>query len=127
MSDHLHRLQTGYDDHFVSHSPRIAIPLTDRPSAGLDVHLDVGVHCTGSLFPLGAAEPPAMVHRFIRHGLPKDHRTRARGACDACGLETEVARVGDSRASYLVCGPPRAWEAARERELVAARTGLGSV
>jgi hypothetical protein len=74
------------------------------------VCLNVGAHCTAEVCPLGAAEPLAMVHRLIRHGLPTDHLTKALGLCDACGLETEFALVGEHRASCLVCGTTRLWE-----------------
>jgi hypothetical protein len=74
--------------------------------------LEVGTHCTGSLCPLGAAEPSAMVHRLIRHGLPTNQLTRVSGYCEACGLESELALVGENRASCLVCGTTRPWEAA---------------
>lgn len=75
------------------------------------VCLEVGTHCTGSLCPLGAAEPNGMVHRLIRHGLPTDQLTRVSAYCEACGLESEFALVGENRASCLVCGTTRPWEA----------------
>jgi hypothetical protein len=74
--------------------------------------LEVGTHCTGLVCPIGAAEPGAMVHRLIRHGLPTDQLTRVNGHCDECGFEVEFALVGENRASCLVCGSTRAWGAA---------------
>ena len=74
--------------------------------------LEVGTHCTTCLCPLGKAEPEAMVHRLVRHGLPTDQLTRVRGECDACGLDTELALIGENRAACLVCGTTRPWEAA---------------
>jgi hypothetical protein len=74
------------------------------------VCLGVGTHCTESLCPLGTTDPAAMVHRLIRHGLPTEHLAKATGACDACGLETEFALVGETLASCLVCGTTRPWE-----------------
>lgn len=71
--------------------------------------LEVGTSCTGTLCPIGAAEPSAMVHRLIRNGLPTDQLTRVRGYCDGCGLDTELALVGENRASCLVCGTTRPW------------------
>jgi hypothetical protein len=73
--------------------------------------LEVGTSCTGTLCPIGAAEPSAMVHRLIRNGLPTDQLTRVRGYCDGCGLDTELALVGENRASCLVCGTTRPWAA----------------
>lgn len=35
--------------------------------------------------------------------------TNATGACDACGLESEFALVGENRASCLVCGTTWPW------------------
>ncbi len=74
--------------------------------------LEVGTTCTGSLCPLGAAEPSAMVHRLIRHGLPTDQLTRVQGNCESCGFEVEFALVGENRASCLVCGTTRPWDTA---------------
>jgi hypothetical protein len=76
------------------------------------VCLEVGTHCTGSLCPLGAAEPEAMVHRLIRHGLPTDQLARVSGHCDACDFEVEFALVGENRAACLVCGTTRPWDVA---------------
>lgn len=73
--------------------------------------LEVGTNCTGTLCPIGAAEPSAMVHRLIRHGLPTDQLTRVQGHCDGCGLDRELALVGENRASCLVCGTTRPWTA----------------
>lgn len=74
--------------------------------------LEVGATCTGSLCPLGATEPGTMVHRLIRQGLPTDQLTRVPGQCEACGLDVEFALVGENRASCLICGTTRPWEAA---------------
>jgi hypothetical protein len=74
--------------------------------------LEVGSTCSGSLCPLGAAEPSAMVHRLLRHGLPTDQLTRVTGHCESCDFEVEFALVGENRASCLVCGTTRAWDAA---------------
>jgi hypothetical protein len=73
--------------------------------------LEVGTHCSDTLCPLGAAEPEGMVHRLIRHGLPTNQLTRVSGYCEACGLESELALVGENQASCLVCGTTRPWEA----------------
>lgn len=95
----------------------VAVVVTDAalPDAQANVTgeelacLEVGTGCTGSRCPIGSAEPSAMVHRLIRHGLPTDQLTRVTGACDACGPESEFALVGENRASCLVCGTTRLW------------------
>ncbi|MFN8583136.1 MAG: hypothetical protein U0163_19440 [Gemmatimonadaceae bacterium] len=71
------------------------------------VCLEIGERCTGSMCPLGAAEPNAMVARLIRSGLPTDHLHLARGYCEACGLENDMALYGTNMAACLVCGTAR--------------------
>jgi hypothetical protein len=97
----------------------VAVVVTDGASddAQANVHgeelacLEVGTGCTGSMCPIGAAEPGAMVQRLLRNGLPTDQLTRVSGHCDGCGLDTELALVGEHRASCLVCGTTRPWAA----------------
>ena len=72
------------------------------------VCLEIGAWCTGALCPLGAAEPNAMVARLIRNGLPLDHLRTARGFCEACGLDSDMALYGLNMAACLVCGTSRA-------------------
>lgn len=73
--------------------------------------LEVGRSCTGTMCPLGFAEPSQMVHRLIRHGLPTAQLTRVNGYCEGCGMHTELALVGEHRASCLICGTTSHWEA----------------
>jgi hypothetical protein len=97
----------------------VAVVMTDRATTEAQANvageelacLEVGTSCTGTLCPLGAAEPSHMVHRLIKHGLPTNQLTRVSGYCDSCGLESELALVGENRASCLVCGTTRPWEA----------------
>jgi hypothetical protein len=73
------------------------------------VCLEIGEWCTGALCPLGAAEPNAMVSRLVRTGLPLDGLVLARGWCDVCERESDLALFGGTKAACTVCG------AARER------------
>ena len=66
--------------------------------------LEIGEWCTGTMCPLGAAEPNAMVSRLIRNGLPLDHLKTTRGFCQACGLDNDMALYGRNMAACLVCG-----------------------
>ncbi len=75
--------------------------------------LEIGEWCSGSLCPLGAAAPGAMVARLIHAGEPTDALVVVRGHCEACGLETDLALFGRDQAACTVCGtavarPPRA-------------------
>jgi hypothetical protein len=78
---------------------------------------ELGEWCNGSLCPLGAAEPHAMVRRLIHGGLPIDHLRRTRGVCDACGSERELVLYGASMAACTVCGTTRAWQSPRPPSL----------
>jgi hypothetical protein len=96
----------------------VRVVLTDRADgdAQANVHdaeiicMELGDWCNGSLCPLGAAEPHAMVRRLIQEGLPLEHLRRARGWCDACGLESEFVLYASQAAACTVCGTskPRA-------------------
>ena len=68
------------------------------------VCLEIGDWCTGTMCPLGAAEPSSMVSRLIRNGLPMGHLRTRRAFCEACGLENEMALYGRNLAACLVCG-----------------------
>jgi hypothetical protein len=76
------------------------------------VCLEVGTGCTGARCPIGGEEPQAMLHRLVRHGLPTDQLTRVKGHCEGCGLDSELALVGENRASCLVCGTMQPWDVA---------------
>jgi hypothetical protein len=65
-------------------------------------------------FPLSAAgeDPDRRGPCTAEHSSRSSHRgrwTNATGACDACGLESELALVGENRASCLVCGTTWPW------------------
>jgi hypothetical protein len=71
------------------------------------VCLEIGEWCSGTMCPLGAAAPSAMVSRLIHSGLATDHLRTERGACEACGLETDLALYGRDLAACVVCGTTR--------------------
>ena len=73
------------------------------------VCLELGDWCNGQLCPLGMAAPSAMVARLIRSGFPLDHLRIARGFCDACGLDNDLALYGKDMAACMVCGTSRAF------------------
>lgn len=68
------------------------------------VCLEIGDWCSGSLCPLGAAAPSAMVTRLIHSGLPLDNLRSVRGHCVACELDAELALYGKDLAACMVCG-----------------------
>ncbi len=71
------------------------------------VCLEIGEWCTGTLCPLGAAEPNAMIARLVRGGLPLDSLATARGWCEVCERETDLALYGRNMAACTVCGTSR--------------------
>ena len=88
-----------------------ALPM-DGPATLHDeevVCLEIGEQCTGSLCPIGATAPNAMVSRLIRNGLPLDGMRTVRSLCPSCGLENEMALYGEGRAACTVCGSPARW------------------
>jgi hypothetical protein len=73
------------------------------------VCLEIGEQCTGSLCPIGAAAPNAMVGRIMRNGLPLDGMRTVRSLCPSCGLENEMVLYGEGRAACTACGSPARW------------------
>ena len=71
------------------------------------VCMEIGDKCTGSLCPLGAAEPNAMVSRLIRSGCTLDHLKLERGYCSACSMEADLALYGKGMAACTICGTTR--------------------
>ena len=71
--------------------------------------LDIGSRCTGSLCPLGAAEPNAMVGRLIRNGVPLDTLNTVIAECPTCENEAEMVLYGDGRAACSICGTAARW------------------
>jgi ribosomal protein S27AE len=71
--------------------------------------LDIGSRCTGSLCPLGAAAPTAMVGRLIRNGVSLDSLTTVTAECPACGSEAEMVLFGNGRAACSICGTAARW------------------
>ena len=71
--------------------------------------LHIGSRCTGSLCPLGAAAPNAMVGRLIRNGVPLDTLTTVMAHCPACDQEADMVLYGDGRAACSLCGTPARW------------------
>lgn len=71
------------------------------------VCLEIGDWCSGSMCPLGATAPSAMVTRLIHSGVPMDNIRTVRGHCDACGLDGELALYGKDLAACMVCGTSR--------------------
>lgn len=95
----------------------VRVMITDAPSMEGEatlhddevICLELGTQCTGTLCPIGAAAPNAMLGRLIRNGLPLDGLHTVRSLCPSCGLETEMALYGDGRAACTVCGSPARW------------------
>lgn len=73
------------------------------------VCLEIGAGCTGSLCPVGAAAPNAMIARLVRNGLPLDGMRMVRSLCPSCGLETDLVLYGEGRAACTACGSPAQW------------------
>jgi hypothetical protein len=73
--------------------------------------LEIGDHCTGSLCPLGAAEPQAMVSRLIHSGESTDGLRTVKATCPSCGIEAEFVLYGKGKASCTVCGTAAKWQA----------------
>ena len=73
--------------------------------------LEIGSHCTGSLCPIGAAAPHAMVGRLIRNGLPLDSLTTMKAECPTCENEADMVLYGNGRAACSVCGTVGYWMA----------------
>lgn len=71
------------------------------------VCLEIGDWCSGSMCPLGATAPSAMVTRLIQSGEPLENLRTVRGHCDACGLESDLALYGRDLAACTVCGTTR--------------------
>lgn len=71
------------------------------------VCLEIGDWCSGSMCPLGATAPSAMVTRLIQSGVPMENLRTVRGHCDACGLDGELALYGKDLAACMVCGTSR--------------------
>jgi hypothetical protein len=71
--------------------------------------LEIGDHCTGSMCPLGAAAPQAMVARLIHSGESTDGMRTAKAMCPSCGLEAEFILYGAGKASCTVCGTAAKW------------------
>ena len=69
--------------------------------------MELGDWCNGSLCPLGAAEPHAMVRRLVQEGIELDHLQRGRGWCDGCRLESEFVFYASWAAACTVCGTSR--------------------
>lgn len=72
------------------------------------VCLEIGDWCSGTMCPLGAAAPSAMVTRLINSGLPLDNLRTISGHCDACGLDGDLALYGKGMCACTVCGTSQA-------------------
>ncbi|MBI2406894.1 MAG: hypothetical protein HYV19_01145 [Gemmatimonadetes bacterium] len=75
------------------------------------VCLEIGDHCNGSLCPLGAAEPQAMVSRLIHSGEKIEGLKTVKGHGPACDLEADFILFGKGKASCSVCGTAARWVA----------------
>ena len=73
------------------------------------VCLEIGAQCTGSLCPLGAAEPNAMVRRLIRNGIPLDTLSTITARCPTCDAEAQMVLYGQGRAACSICGTAARW------------------
>ena len=73
------------------------------------VCLEIGAHCTGSMCPLGAAAPSAMVRRIVRNGIPLQTLETVTGKCPSCDVEAEMVLYGEGKAACSVCGATARW------------------
>ena len=73
------------------------------------VCLEIGDRCTGSLCPLGAVAPNAMVARIVRNGLSTEGLQTVQASCPSCGTEAELVLYGGGRAACTVCGAGARW------------------
>jgi hypothetical protein len=95
----------------------VRVLITEAPSADGQatvqdaelVCLEIGKYCTGTMCPLGAAEPSAMVGRIIRNGIPLDTLETVHATCPTCEAETEIILYGNGKASCSVCGIGARW------------------
>jgi hypothetical protein len=92
---------------------RVLLPddVTGHPHANVHdaelICMELGDWCNGSLCPLGAAEPHAMVRRLIQEGLPLDHLRKVAGWCESCGMDSEFVLYASQSAACTVCGTSR--------------------
>ena len=73
------------------------------------VCLEIGAKCTGSMCPLGAAEPDAMVRRIVRNGIPLDTLSTVKAHCPVCDADAEMILYGEGKAGCSVCGSVGRW------------------
>jgi len=71
--------------------------------------LEIGAKCTGTMCPLGAAEPSAMIRRLVRNGVPLDHLDTVTARCPSCGNDAEMVLYGDGNAGCSACGSSGLW------------------
>jgi hypothetical protein len=96
---------------------QVRVLLTDTPSddGQAEVHdeelvcIEIGSHCTGSLCPLGASEPSAMVNRIVRNGIPLGTLETVVAHCPACDITAEMILYGEGKAACSVCGNISRW------------------
>ncbi|MFI5311309.1 MAG: hypothetical protein ACHQQ3_08765 [Gemmatimonadales bacterium] len=87
-------------------------PVFDGPATLHDeeiVCLEIGDRCTGTLCPIGAVEPNAMVARIVRNGLPTEGLHTVQSVCPSCGADAEMVLYGGGRASCTICGTSARW------------------
>ena len=73
------------------------------------VCLAIGDQCTGSLCPIGATAPDAMVGRLLRNAVPLDGMRTVKSLCPSCGLDTDMVLYGRGRAACTACGSVARW------------------
>jgi hypothetical protein len=95
----------------------VRVLITEAPSAEGQpeladselVCLEIGAKCTGTMCPLGAAEPSAMVRRIVRNGIPLDTLETVAATCPSCGNDAEMILYGEGKAACSICGSIGRW------------------
>jgi hypothetical protein len=82
-------------------------PLHDAQAPVADaevVCLEIGDRCTGSLCPVGAVSPTAMMVRLVRSGVRSVLQPIVKAECEACGGVTDYVIVSAEYATCAYCG-----------------------
>ena len=82
-------------------------PLHDAQAPVVDaevVCLEIGQQCTGSLCPVGAVSPTAMMVRKVRSGVRSVLQPLVKAECDVCGCVTDHYLVSPEYATCGECG-----------------------
>lgn len=83
------------------------VPLHDAQAPVGDaeiVCLEVGERCTGSLCPVGAVSPTAMMVRRVRSGVHPVLEPIVKAECPTCVRVTDYAIISPEYATCIDCG-----------------------